>query len=310
MTERDEHETESSDRRGETTMERTFDTPNTVRLYVENGVGFVGITAHETDTTTVDLEAETPGAEEVIERATVECRPAGNQHIVTVKIPKTNGMRFMRRNAVTVRVSLPAGSDVSAITASADVEIQGPIGTADVKTASGDVSTDDVADQVVAQTSSGDIEVGAVGGDLRVATASGDLRCSHVRGRATFKTTSGDIEVGAADNRVEVKATSGQVRLGDLANGARVTNVSGDVRVLALVEGTLHVRSVSGSVAVGVVPGVDLRVDVETMSGHVSSEFPLDDAPSGGGHNSARAEISVRSVSGDVEIERALEAVA
>ena len=44
-------------------------------------------------------------------------------------------------------------------------------------------------------------------------------------------------------------------------------------------EGTLHVRSVSGDVAVGVVEGVDLHVDVETMSGSVHSDIPLDDAP-------------------------------
>ena len=52
-------------------------------------------------------------------------------------------------------------------------------------------------------------------------------------------------------------------------------NVSGNVRVLALGEGTLHVRSVSGDVAVGVVKGVDLHVDVETASGMVHSDIAL-----------------------------------
>ena len=52
-----------------------------------------------------------------------------------------------------------------------------------------------------------------------------------------------------------MKATSGNVRLGELTQGAKIINVSGDVRVLALGEGALHVRSVSGDVSVGV-PGV------------------------------------------------------
>jgi DUF4097 and DUF4098 domain-containing protein YvlB len=99
------------------------------------------------------------------------------------------------------------------------------------------------------------------------------------------------------------------VRLGELAHGARVTNVSGDVRVLAIDEGTLHVRSVSGSVSVGVVSGVDLHVDVETMSGQVRSDIPLDEAPVSP-RKDASVELSVRSVSGNVEIERALEQVA
>ena len=89
--------------------------------------------------------------------------------------------------------------------------------------------------------------------------------------------------MGAAGSRVEVKATSGDVRLGELARGARVVNVSGNVRVLALGEGALHVRSVSGNVAVGVAKGVDLHVDVETVSGSVHSDIPLDERRRPGG---------------------------
>lgn len=290
-------------------MEQTFETPGTVRLFVRNEVGLVSIISRETPTTVVSLEAETPGADELVERAVVECRPSGDGHIVAVKIPKLHGMRFVRRNAVTVRVEVPEGSDVNVVTASADVEISGPIGRADLASSSGAISTDDIVADVTAKTASGDITLGNVGGGLRVHTASGDLRCSGVAGSAVFATASGDLEVGAAGDRMEVKATSGSVRLGELSQGARIMNVSGDVRVLAIVAGMLHVRSVSGNVAVGVSRGVALAVDVETMSGSVHSEIPLDDAP-GSGRGETRVELSVRSVSGDVEIARALEHVA
>ena len=136
-----------------------------------------------------------------------------------------------------------------------------------------------MAADVTVKTASGDVTVGAVGGELRVHTASGDLRCSSVAGAAVFSTTSGDLELGAAAGRVEVKATSGDVRLGELSHGARIVNVSGDVRVLTLGEGALRVRSVSGDVCVGVARGVDLHVDVETMSGSVRSDIPIEDAP-------------------------------
>jgi DUF4097 and DUF4098 domain-containing protein YvlB len=291
-------------------MEKTFETPGTVRLHVQNEVGLVAITAARTDETVVWLEADTPGGEELVERATVECRPAGGRHLVVVKVPKQGmGSRFIRRNPVTVRVDLPEGSDVTVVAGSADVAVTGSIGAADFTTSSGDVAADDVAANLCARSASGDLTVGAVGGDVKVQTASGDLRCSSVAGRAVFTTASGDIEVGAAAGQVEVMATSGDVRLGELAHGARVTNVSGDVRVLAIDEGTLHVRSVSGSVSVGVVTGVDLHIDVETMSGEVRSDIPLDDAP-GSIRRDASVELSVRSVSGNVEIERALEQVA
>jgi DUF4097 and DUF4098 domain-containing protein YvlB len=290
-------------------MEKTFETPGGVRLFVENEVGLVAITTHATERTVVSLEPGTEGAAELVERAVVECRRAGSGHVVAVKVPRLHGMRFIRRHAVTVRVEVPEGADVEVVAGSADIEITGPIGTADVTTASGDIATDDVAADLTAKTASGDITIGAVGGDLRVHTASGDLRCTSVTGTATFSTATGDLEVGAAGNRVEVKATTGNVRLGELAHGARIVNVSGDVRVLALGEGTLRIRSVSGDVSVGVVDGVDLHVDVETMSGSVHSDIPLDDAPTARARGT-QADLSVRSVSGNVEIGRALEEVA
>ena len=127
-------------------------------------------------------------------------------------------------------------------------------------------------------------------------------------GRVDCASTSGDVEIGAADDSVEVHATSGNVRLGELHHGAKVANVSGNVRVLSLGEGRLLVRSVSGDVAVGVPTGVDLFVDVSTM-GAFRSDIPIEDSPASGG-SGIKVDLSVSSVSGNVEIERALEHVA
>ncbi|HEX4126385.1 MAG TPA: DUF4097 family beta strand repeat-containing protein [Acidimicrobiales bacterium] len=292
-------------------MDKTFETPGGVDLSVEVHSGLVVVTATETDRTSVSVEADTAGAEELVERAIVECRPSGSRHAVVVELPRVYGMRLLRRNAVTVRVEVPAGAQVTVATASADVEINGPVGEVDFKTASGDASIDDVAADVTMKSASGNMTIGKVGGGIRAYTVSGDLRCSSVAGAAVFSATSGNLELGAAGSRVEVKATSGDVRLGELAAGAEVKNVSGNVRVLAVGEGTLKVRSVSGDVAVGVVKGVELHVDVETASGMVHSDIPLTNAPGeGGARPGARVDLSVRSVSGNVEIGRALEHVA
>jgi DUF4097 and DUF4098 domain-containing protein YvlB len=291
-------------------MEKTFETPGGVRLSIEIHAGLVVVTAGAGDRTVVSVVADTPGAEELVERATVECRLSGGDHIVEVKRPRVYGMRLLRRNSVTVRVEVPEGANVAVTTASADVEINGLVSDVDFKTASGNASIDEAAADVTTKTASGNVTIGRVGGDIRASTVSGDLRCSSVAGGADFSATSGDLELGAAGRRVEVKATSGQVRLGELAAGADVKNVSGNVRVLALGEGALHVRSVSGDVAVGVVKGVDLHVDVETASGEVHSDIPLSDAPGDGLRPEIRVDLSVRSVSGNVEIGRALEHVA
>jgi len=66
-------------------MEKIFETPGTVRLHVQNEVGLVAVTATRTEETVVWLEAHTPGAEELVERATVECRPSGRRHLFRSK---------------------------------------------------------------------------------------------------------------------------------------------------------------------------------------------------------------------------------
>jgi DUF4097 and DUF4098 domain-containing protein YvlB len=215
-------------------------------------------------------------------------------------------MKFIRRNGVTVRVDVPEGSDVRVVSASADVELNGSLGRANVKTASGALTADDLAD-LRAKTASGDVEVGTVGGALRVQSAAGDLRCVRAEGPVSVTTASGDVEVGAAAGAIDVRATSGDVRLGDVAGGVRVVGVSGSVQVLSVTEGNMHIRSVSGKIDVGVARGATLRVDAESMSGSVQSDIPLEDGP-GGAREDPRITLTLRSVSGDVLITRGVEA--
>jgi DUF4097 and DUF4098 domain-containing protein YvlB len=281
------------------TIERTFETPDPVRLSVQNESGLVTVVTDARDTTDVVVSANSAEAEDLVERTLVECR----RDQVVVKVPRQR-KGFFRQSGVTVHVSVPERSDLTIATASADIDVSGLIATADLTTASGDITTDDVSGEVRAKTASGDLTVGNVGGELRMATASGSLRCSSVEKRASFSSASGDVELGLAQAPVEVKTTSGTARLGELDSGADVVNVSGNVRVLSLRAGTLRVRSVSGDVTVGVAEGVDLHVDVETMSGRVHSAIPLDDVPAQG-HTGKSAELSVRTVSGDIEMERA-----
>ena len=285
-------------------MQRTFDTPGKVRVVVENDVGLVVITAREAATTEVTLEADSGGSEELVEGATVENQPSGGDSVIRVKVPHKHGMKFVRRNGVTVRIGMPLQGDVDVATASADVELNGSIGEARVKTVSGDITADDASGDMRAKSVSGDISVGTVAGDLRMHSAAGDMRAVRVDGRAQLTSTSGDIEVGSAANRADVRSTSGDVRLGDVAGDASIVGVSGNVRVLSYAAGTMQVRAVSGDITVGIVQGVNLSVDAETMSGRVHSDIPLGQVPVSRGEGPDVA-ITARSVSGDVLVERA-----
>lgn len=289
-------------------MQHTFETAGHVVVMVENEVGLVEIHASETTVTQVTLEGDTGAAEETIERATVESRPSGGSDRVRVKIPRLHGLKFVRRNGVSVRIDMPIGADVVVVTASADIEINGLIGEANIKTACGHIVADDSSGDFRAKSASSDISVGTVGGELQVYSASGDVRVVGVEGRAEVTTTSGDIEVGSAADRVDLRSTSGDVRLGDLAGDGKILDVSGEVRVLSCASGRLQVRSVSGDISVGIPEGVHLSVDAHSLSGTVRSDIPLGDVPLPN-HGAPEVILTARNVSGDVVVERAVGAL-
>jgi DUF4097 and DUF4098 domain-containing protein YvlB len=111
--------------------------------------------------------------------------------------------------------------------------------------------------------------------------------------------------VGSVGNRVDVKSSSGDVRLGHVSGDTSIVGVSGDVRVLSYASGRLHVRSVSADITIGIAEGVTFAVDAESVSGTVSSEIPVDDFPGRGG-GSPDVVIAAKTVSGDVQLERAV----
>ena len=286
-------------------MNRTFETPDKVLLVVANSVGQVTVTAREGTTTEVTLEAQTAGGQELIERAVVESRRSGDRHVVVVRIPHKHGMKFVRRNAVNVRVDAPSGADVDVTTASGDIELNGTVGETQIKTASGDLNADDINGDLTAKTASGNISVDDVSGDVRWQSASGDLQADRVSGRANVITASGDVEVGSVGNRVDVRTSSGDVRLGYVSGDTSIVGVSGDVRVLSYASGRLQVRSVSADITVGIAEGVSFAVDAESVSGTVSSEIPVDDFPARRG-GAPDVVIAAKTVSGDVQLERAV----
>lgn len=286
-------------------MEQTFSTAGTVQLVVENSVGSIVVSAHETATTRVVVEALTPGAEDLVSRTIVANRSFGGRDHVVVKVPRVHGMKFMRRNGVVVRVQVPAGTDVSVASASADVELNGLLGQVDIKSSSGNVTGDD-ATELRVKTASGDIEMGTVSGNVIMHSASGNLRCARVDGRASMSTASGELELGSAADRIDVRATSGNVRVGDVAGDVHIVAVSGNVQVLSVSAGSMRVRSVSGNVDVGIAPGATLSVDAESMSGDVRSDIPLHDRPAAPG--APQVTLHLRTVSGNILLERGVEA--
>jgi Putative adhesin len=258
------------------------------RLKVKNPAGEVRVEAAETSETTVELVAlnDSDSTREAIDRAVVEAR--GEEIVVEVE---SRGWSFsigdwaVGRNAkVGVRITCPAGSDLDCDTASANIKATGTLGTARARTASGDVSLE------------------RVGKKLYAKTASGDLSVEHVDGAAELHTVSGDVDIRTALGGAKVQSVSGDVELGEVTGSLSVTSVSGDQRVRAAGPGDLAFKAVSGDVEVAVRTGLRVRLDVNTVSGTLTSELAVSDAPSRS--DGPEADLRARTVSGDVKIGR------
>jgi DUF4097 and DUF4098 domain-containing protein YvlB len=297
-----------------------FETAGHVRLIVRNASGWVDVTGRPGPSTEVQVLALAPDAEEQAQRTRVEATPSGDGHIVEVWVPDQWERWHGRRGGVGVRVTLPEGADLEIRTASADVRaagrlgqvrvetasgdvyLEGSIGALHATTASGDVSAADVAGSAQITTASGDVRVGQVAGSLEVKSASGTQTIRQVQGRARLDSASGDVQVGEAWAPVQARAASGDITVDVARNDLQLMTRSGDITVGRAQQGRVTVEATSGDIVVGVSPGVQVMVDVESQSGHVSSTIPVSPDPVPG--QDASLEIRARTLSGDVRIQR------
>lgn len=265
-------------------MLRTFPTPEPPRLRVRVPAGHVAIDPADVAETTVELEAlrDDEPTRDAIERATVEQR--GDE--IVIEIEKSGWGLFSRSANVGVRIRCPQGASLDCNGASADLLATGLLADVTVKTASGDV--------VLAHV-----------GDLAVTSASGDVRVEELQGSGRVTTVSGDTEIRGVCSMLAVNSVSGDVELGRVDEDVSVQSVSGDQRLRSIRAGEIHLKSVSGDVAVGVLMGTRLFIDANSTSGDVRSELDVGDAPTAGG-NGSEASLRVKTVSGDIAVTRAV----
>lgn len=265
-----------------------FETPGPVAVRVAIGSGKVEVTATDAGVTEVDVVPlrDDEGTRRAAAEMRVELVEHGGRHEIVVESPERmdwGGIIFRRGPKLGVTVRCPSGADLTVKTASAPVRCSGALGEVETKTASGDVSVEDV-------------------GSLSVATASGNVRAGAVEAGCSVKTASGDARLRSVGGPLTVSLVSGDFELDEAYGSVSVSTVSGDLRIGAVSAGPIKLSSVSGDVRVGVRPGLRLYLDVGTVSGSARSDLDADEASDGEGE---AVELRVRTVSGDARIERA-----
>ena len=271
----------------------TFSTGR-ARLRVRNPSGDVRVETVDGEETTVELVPlnDSDQTREAIAKATVAAN--GDEVVVEIEGGRTwtisIGNWGFGSAKIGVRITCPHGSELNCDTASADVRAEGILGASRVRTASGD------------------LRLPRIEGSLEVKSASGDIQVDHVEGRATLHSVSGDVQLRTAMQGVAVNSVSGDVVLGEVLGDIDVGTVSGDALVRAAGPGELAMKAVSGDVVVAIRRGLRVRLDVNSVSGKIGSELDVSDTPLRA--DGPEASLRVRTVSGDVKISRAAEAVA
>jgi len=267
--------------------EYRFETHNPVNLVVEISKGNVNVRCTDTSESTVVVEGKY--AEDVV----VE------QHGDSITVTEPGRGRIFGDNALRVDVVVPEKSNPAVRTGSADIQVEGPAGHAQLRSGSGDCAVDAVEGHLLVETGSGEIRVDAVGGNLKIKSGSGDVEIGEAGGTSSISTGSGDVTVEATRGSSVVKTGSGDLSIGAAHDDASFSTGSGDMSVDLVNRGRLTVKGASGDVSIGVKAGVPVWTDITTVSGTIRSELQGAGQPQEGQDH---IEVRAKTVSGDIAL--------
>lgn len=269
-------------------MKYTFNTPEAIVLHTEVGAGQVTVQATDTTVSTIELAGKLADATRVEQ----------DGRTISVITPKQRGTSIFGSNSLRVTATVPTGTDLSTVLGSADLQVAGRVGDCSLRTGSGDVTMEHA--RVVELTAgSGDVRIDHVEGDLVTKSGSGDLMIGILGGDSQVVSGSGDITVQQSAGRLSAKTGSGNIEIAEAGNEVSATGASGDLHIRLARRGAIQARTASGDITVGVLAGVPVWTDLNTVSGTVRSELESLGEPAEG---QDYVELRTRAVSGDVVV--------
>ena len=178
-----------------------------------------------------------------------------------------------------LRVSVPRGRSVEVHLAVGDVRVANVDGDLRIDVASASITTEHTRGSLSLDTGSGHVDVRDVQGDVDLDTGSGGVSVSGVRGNTLkMDTGSGSLTASDVDVRdLNADVGSGGVRLSRVrADRVNLDSGSGgtEIELLSNIE-RLTIDNGSGGVTVYLPETVGAQVEVETGSGGVDTDFPV-----------------------------------
>jgi DUF4097 and DUF4098 domain-containing protein YvlB len=267
--------------------EYRFETHSPVNLVVETSKGNVHVQCVDTTESVVRVEGK--NADDVL----VEQR--GD----SISVLEPGRGRIFGDNTLRVDILVPDGSNPAVRTGSADIQVEGRAGHAQLRSGSGDCTVDAVEGHLLVETGSGEIRIDNVHGNLKVKSGSGDVEVGEAGGTSSISTGSGDVTVENAHGNTVVKTGSGDLSITATHGDTSFSTGSGDVSIDRVERGRLTVKGASGDVSIGVLAGVPVWTDVTTVSGTIRSDLQGAGQPQEGQDH---IEVRAKTVSGDIAL--------
>lgn len=264
-----------------------FETHQPIGLYVELGKGTLSITATDTTESTVEITG----------RDADQVRVEQNGREIAVIAPRNRTGFLGGDSRLDVEIVVPLGSDLATKTGSADVTVEGTLGSCEIKSGSGDVRVAVLAGPALIETGSGDIDVDVANAELRVKSGSGDVKVGHAEGSVAASTGSGDVEIGTSNGPAAVKTGSGDFRITEASDDVSMATGSGDLIIGTARRGKFLMKAASGDVHIGIPAGTPVWTDLQTLSGSIHSNLAGAGQPAEGADH---VELRAKVVSGDI----------
>ena len=172
---------------------------------------------------------------------------------------------------IDVKLTVPAGLNISTVTSSGDVDITDVEGAVETNSASGDVAAADIGGAVKVNVASGDVSVTRIGGDASVTSASGDIEGEDIKGNATIQSSCGDIDLAGIGGNLTATSTSGDVTADGVA-AVEYSGTSGSA-IFTGVRGGVAASVTSGDIEVSATPASPANYEIRASSGEIILEF-------------------------------------
>ncbi len=157
--------------------------------------------------------------------------------------------------------------------------------------------TDDATDDVLVEFENGRLVVDSDAAHRRWRTGFIVRVTAPIGSGVRARTETAGVGITGPADRIEVKTSSGAVTVGVAGGNSLVRTVSGDIDIRDARSGTVDLAAVSGSLNVGVHPGVAAKVELTTVSGTAHSALAVLDRIEG-----SALTIRGRTVSGAVSV--------